>query len=177
MARPCSVCSHPEQAQIDAELVAATPVSEMDSKWKIGDSSIRRHVKAHLSASILRESRASGSLGSIDLVERLIEALDDVAAVRTAALMSGQAAIVLRAATTTESLVRTLVDRLGIEETETVLLLREGERLADAVARASRKHGIIGTVIAGELDELGDHDFGDALRAVVARSEATRPLV
>lgn len=174
MARPCSVCAHPKQALIDAELVAATPVAEMVSKWKIGESSIRRHVKTHLSASILRETRASESLGSVDLVERLIEALDDVAAVRTTALMSGQAAIVLRAATATESLVRTLMDRLGVEETEILLLLREGERLADAVARASRKHGIIGTVIAGELDELGDRDFGDALRAVVAKSEAAR---
>src|SRR5690606_13369263 len=116
-------------------LLSGAAVADVSRKYAVGDSALYRHARAHLSATVLREMRASAEAGSTDLIEKLVEALDDVSAVRTHALLAGHASTLLRAASATQSLVETLLDRLGIDNIETVRLLREGENFAFALSK------------------------------------------
>jgi hypothetical protein len=169
MPRACTVCSSPKAEQINRDLTSGMAAALVASKYRIGDSSVRRHSRTHLSASLLQELRASEHLGSTDLIERLAEAVDDVAAVRSAALLTGNHGVVLRAAAATQSLIESLMDRVGIDSLETARLLREGDTFARAVARATAQDARVGTAVAEELSRLGDNETADALRTFAAR--------
>jgi len=176
MPRACTVCTHSKADSINRDLAAGIPTASIATSYRIGDSSVRRHVRTHLSASLLQEVRASEHLGSVDLIERLAEALDDVSAVRSAALLSGNHGVVLRAASATESLVGSLIDRLGIDSTETSRLLRDGDTLARAVARATAEQPGLGEGIARQLEVLGDPETADELRRFAQRQPASRRM-
>jgi hypothetical protein len=47
MARPCSICNHPKREEIDAALVAGTPLRDIARQFKTGKDALARH-KAHV---------------------------------------------------------------------------------------------------------------------------------
>jgi hypothetical protein len=49
MPRPCSICTHPDRATIDAEIRAGTPNRRIASKCDVSEAAVRRHRK-HLGA-------------------------------------------------------------------------------------------------------------------------------
>ena len=171
MSRACTACSRSDVTSINARLLTGTPIATVSREFDIHESSLSRHVRAHLAATVLRESRITAAAGTVDLLEAVVEALADVTAVRVAALATGNAALLLRAAQTTQGLALTLLDRLAPEgDTEVVRLLRDGERLARAVGNVSRQSPAIGHALARELHRLGDHETADALAGIAAVS-------
>ncbi len=70
MARPCSVCRHPERAAIDAALVAGEPYRRVASRFETSEASIRRH-KGHLSQHLARAHEAKEVAQADSLLDQL----------------------------------------------------------------------------------------------------------
>jgi hypothetical protein len=120
---------------------------------------------------MLRETRESQGVGTTDLLERLVNAVDDVDELRAMALREGNGSLVVRAAMATQALVATLSERLGEGgDTEVVRLLRDGERLARAVGHLARTNPAAGRVVAQQLRTTGDEDTADALEAIANKA-------
>jgi hypothetical protein len=135
------------------------PVQDVAKKYKIGDSAIRRHTARHLSTSLLRETRATADLGSADLIAELADVLGDVRAVRSSALMGGQAGLVLRAAGAERELIELLLGKLDIDDLEVAGTIKACESLSRSVVRIVRGHPRVGDALATDLRAFGDEQM------------------
>jgi hypothetical protein len=171
MARPCSVCSHTSRAEIDRELGGLRPVADVARMFEIGESSLRRHARNHLSGSLLVAASLEDGPQVSDYASALSLALSDVMAVRRAALAAGQAATVLRAAATTERLVSTM----GVDDEEVVRQLRDGERLALAVGQTARRHPEFAVALRDHLAASGEHELAEAMNSLAAAPRTHTP--
>ena len=118
---------------------------------------------------MLRDLSAESGPGTTDLLDILSEALSDVGHVRTAALMTGSQATVLKAASTANAIAHGLLERLGIDDLSVIDSLKSYDRLGRAMARATRLHPEIGSYIATELRLLGDEESADSLEAFASQ--------
>ena len=57
MPQLCSVCTHPDRAAIDQEILVGTPVRDIAGHYGIGKSSIDRHKK-HIPVALLKAQEA-----------------------------------------------------------------------------------------------------------------------
>ena len=58
MARPCTLCAHPELRGITADLMARVPYRTIERRYNVSRSAIDRHVSGHVSKA-LRELAAA----------------------------------------------------------------------------------------------------------------------
>ncbi len=54
MARPCTVCRHPQRAEIDQALVAGASFRDVAGRFGTSKSALERHRREHLSTAIAR---------------------------------------------------------------------------------------------------------------------------
>jgi len=59
MARPCSVCTRPDRAEIDAALVAPGSFRAVSRRFAVGSDALERHHKAHVPAALAKAQEAS----------------------------------------------------------------------------------------------------------------------
>ena len=57
MPRRCTICTHPERAAIEKEIVAGTAFREISKRFEIGTPSLHRHKTSHLGEVIERAER------------------------------------------------------------------------------------------------------------------------
>jgi hypothetical protein len=101
--------------------------------------------------------------GPTDILEIVTDALNDVTAIRHTALMTGNSALLLRAAQTTQSLAATLLDRFGVDDIEDIQAIREGEALGRAVAHVVRQDRRLGEALVARLRDEGDTGLANAI--------------
>jgi hypothetical protein len=58
MARVCTVCAHPERAEIDTALIGGDSNSGIARKYGLSEDAIRRHLAAHLAPATADAKRA-----------------------------------------------------------------------------------------------------------------------
>jgi hypothetical protein len=84
MPRSCTVCTHPERAEIDEALVAGVSAAEIGGRYRtIGERAIRRHRSNHLPEKLAKAreaeevAQADGLLEQVrDLQVRALDILD-----------------------------------------------------------------------------------------------------
>jgi hypothetical protein len=81
MPRSCTVCTHPERAEIDEGLVAGVSAAEIAGRYRtIGERAIRRHRSNHLPAKLAKAREAEEVAQADDLLEQVrdlrVRALD-----------------------------------------------------------------------------------------------------
>jgi hypothetical protein len=170
MARPCGPCSHLQRRAIDRDLSEGVPVQSISRDYELSVSALNRHRSRHLSASLLREIRASAEVGDADLVDTLLDVLSDMNAVRRTAVATGQGALVLRAGTATREVVGDLLDLLGIDAASVSQQLIGGQVLAKATARTIRETPAFGSALAVHLEDFNDVAMAMQVRELVHRS-------
>ncbi len=98
MARPCTVCTHPELAKIDEALVAGQAHRPIATAYGVGRWAVLRHRRNHLSPA-LREAYAKREAAREEtLVDRLEQLYDRVEGILDAAEADGHPTIGLLAA-------------------------------------------------------------------------------
>ncbi len=55
MARPCSVCRHPDREEIDRALIAGDPLADVSERSGISSQSLIRHRAAHVPTAAMQE--------------------------------------------------------------------------------------------------------------------------
>lgn len=78
MARPCTVCQHPEREDVDRAIVADTPHAQVADRFGLSRQAVTRHRENHLSPALQRVheerevARAKDLLGRLEgMVDRL----------------------------------------------------------------------------------------------------------
>lgn len=72
----CTVCKHPDRAEIDALLVSHTPVRSIARQFGLIETSLRRHAARHLSRELVRAAegrdleRAGSLLDGVEALQR-----------------------------------------------------------------------------------------------------------
>lgn len=147
-------------------------IATLSLQNSISESALRRHSVNHLGHALIQVSDTGDTTTVTDLIDRLQRALDDMDRVRASALATGRADLVIKAAAQTRALIDTMMARLGVDDLETVRLVRDAQDLARAVARATRIDPRVGHAIAHELASIStDPTTADALAAMAVSVE------
>ena len=81
MARPCSVCTHPQRADIDRLLATGTPSTQVAERYGLVDRSVRRHAANHLPLAVQEAAQADEEARNLDVlteVKRLYRSAVDI---------------------------------------------------------------------------------------------------
>src|SRR5215213_4486489 len=94
MPRTCTICSHPERADIDSGLLSGTPFRHLAARFDTSTGALQRHKADHMPSSLLAAqqveevARADTLLGQIrayqDRVDRLTGKAEQAGDFRTA---------------------------------------------------------------------------------------------
>jgi hypothetical protein len=71
MPRTCTVCRHPERAEIDRELVARAPFRNIAARSGLATSSLVRHFDDHLPAELAKAEDARQAADATDLLKEV----------------------------------------------------------------------------------------------------------
>lgn len=71
MPRNCSVCRHPQRAEIDRALVAGAANTHVSSLFVVSEPAIRRHKAGHLPATLTKAAGAEEAARADDLLDQL----------------------------------------------------------------------------------------------------------
>ncbi len=71
MARPCSVCHHPERPAIDQGLVSGASSYHLAARYGVSPDAISRHFAAHVPAALVQAQEAEDVAHAIDVVKQL----------------------------------------------------------------------------------------------------------
>jgi hypothetical protein len=71
MPRACSVCANPRKSEIDRDLLGTEPLLRIAKKWRVAESSLRRHRDNHLAPAMLRALARRDDLSARQLLDWL----------------------------------------------------------------------------------------------------------
>ena len=84
--RPCSICGHPDRAQIDAALTGGRSFRDVSKQWNLSHSAAKRHLDGHIGAvlakvgidvakqrAVARDASASPAYGASLLVQGTVD--------------------------------------------------------------------------------------------------------
>lgn len=95
MPRRCTICVHPERADIDASVVRGEPFRRIAAHFGVSEQSVRRHRADHLPASLLKAQEAQ----EVGEANALLHEVRDLQARALGILTKAEEAGDLRAAT------------------------------------------------------------------------------
>ncbi|MCD6417829.1 hypothetical protein J7M00_03490 [bacterium] len=73
MPRKCTVCAHPERAEIDQAIVDGVPYRAIACRYGVGREAVRRHAKNHLPRTLVKAHEAAEVARADDLLARARE--------------------------------------------------------------------------------------------------------
>ncbi|WP_083867967.1 transposase [Microbacterium sp. B24] len=133
MGRPSSIGTHPQREAIEQAIAAGVRGSDIARRYGVSESAISRWSVARKDAI----SRVAG-LDSIDpasVIARLLDLADDARHARKLAAISGTPATRARAQSAELSVLTTLIERTGIDETASASLYRGATDLVTVIQR------------------------------------------
>jgi hypothetical protein len=114
MPRSCTVCTHPDKAQIDEALVAGVPAAEISGRYRtIGERALRRHKANHLPAKLVMAEKAEEVAQADDLLDQLKDLQTRTLAILEAAESTNQHRTALSAIREARSNLELLAKLLG----------------------------------------------------------------
>lgn len=109
MPQTCSVCRHPQRAEVDALLLESVPLRDIAGRFGLSKSALARHATEHLPRDLVRAREA----GEVARADDLLGQLRDLQARTLALLARAEEAADLRAALTAVSQVRANLELLA----------------------------------------------------------------
>lgn len=73
MPRTCTICQHPQRAEIDAAAIAGTPYRSIAKQFHAGPAAVLRHNSEHLLAELVKAKQAEDVSRATDLLEMATE--------------------------------------------------------------------------------------------------------
>jgi hypothetical protein len=146
-------------------ILSAMPLSQISRDLHLSESALGRHRRSHV-GNLLSQVRLTEDTATSDLLSRLVDTLDDVAAVRAASLAKGSPTLLLRSIDSTVRVVSLLLDRLGFDGIQIAAELKDGNQVAAAAAKVVRQHPEFGGLLAAALQDDDAPDIADAVRTL-----------
>jgi hypothetical protein len=73
MPRTCTICTHPERAEIESQIVAGVPYRNIAKQYGNSPAALVRHVSEHISQEIQASQVAKEEAQALDVVKQLRE--------------------------------------------------------------------------------------------------------
>jgi hypothetical protein len=73
MGRICTVCNHPNRANIEAAIVAGTPNRDIACQFNVGRMAVQRHAAEHIAQEIKQSQQAKEEVHALDVARQLRE--------------------------------------------------------------------------------------------------------
>lgn len=167
VAQRCKACTHPESRALDAELLLGiASVAELVERFRLTDSSIRRHRQNHLATTVLLGRRVGENLGVGFLLEELLQIMIDAQQVRRSASLAGRGDLVLKAGAQSRATIEVLLSRLNIDDASVVEQFSAQEALARHTFELVRQVPQVGRELAARLAAAGHQDLATDLAEV-----------
>ena len=78
MARPCSICTHPQRAEIDKEIVSGKSFRTIAGGFDVSESALKRHKK-HIATTVIETERQKAVSGTARMLKELSRGFDSLA--------------------------------------------------------------------------------------------------
>ncbi len=176
MSHRCTACAHEARDAIDEALARGSSLRALAGRFGVSASALQRHNARHIRPAIVAAVRHHEGLRLGGLAARLATLADVAEATRTAAMRSGDAAIVLRAVAEERGVIGDLLRILGHDASSVQEELAEAEAIGCAVADAARLQPEVGYAVIAQLDQAGSvaaTDLAAALRDYLTRASPT----
>jgi len=164
--RPCGWCSHVMLHQWEARLAAGDPISVVAVDTPYSATAARRHVRLHLKPRLRAEMGGAGAPVSLsDFVDRLMDLVEQAAAVGSFAVATSNGKLALQAIQQESSLLVTLMNRLGIESSEVVEELNDARAVVTAIGQLVHDNELPGLVpaLASSVEAGGRVELAQSL--------------
>jgi transposase-like protein len=165
--RTSQIANHQSRDAIERALLDGRAITRVAAEFRVSASSLYRWQAQHLAPQLREAMRTHERSNASSLIDRIASIADDSLHARRELLANGQLVSATRAAEAELKAIAVLLDRLGIDSSETLEQLRDGEFLARAVGAVSRAHPLFATALADKLTELGAEGIADALRSSI----------
>lgn len=87
MSRRCTICGHPQRAEIDGAGVAGTEtIRDIAGQYRIGKSALARHFGSHVSAKLAKAAEAAEVASADSLLAQAQRLLADAQAIQAEAM-------------------------------------------------------------------------------------------
>ncbi len=76
----CASCTHPQQAEINADLISGQSMNSLSKKWGISDTSLAAHKRNHISAGLkaVKAGKDGKGLRAKDRLETMISTCENL---------------------------------------------------------------------------------------------------
>ncbi|SCL75743.1 hypothetical protein L21_1655 [Methanoculleus chikugoensis] len=78
MARQCTICTHPQRAEIDQAIVSGEKYRSISQRFDVSEAAIGRHKK-HISAAVVDAERQKAVSGTAKMLKELSRGFDSLA--------------------------------------------------------------------------------------------------
>ncbi|KTS91726.1 hypothetical protein NS183_02915 [Microbacterium testaceum] len=162
--RSCSVCSHADLGEVDAGLVAHTPIAQLARQFGLSRDSLYRHVKFHLRPVIAKTMTETPATRPMALVERLADIANDARAARATAYASGNAQLGARLGDAETRALDSMAARFGIDRDSLAADYSLAVKLTRAVDRAMQTSPQLRALVVEHLNAEGATELADIIR-------------
>lgn len=157
MPRQCTICTHEQRQEIDAELVNGTPLRNIAERFGTSTTALYRHKSEHLPAHLSHAKEAEEEVQATDLLSRLRELNAETRDVLQAAKRERDHELRLKAIARAERQIELegrMLGELESARTINVVLSPEWAIVRSALLRALTAYPDARQAVAGSLLEL-----------------------
>lgn len=78
MARPCTVCRHPNRSEIESALIRGESLRNVSKQFRIGATAVFRHKRDHIPKMLVKAAEAASEMREVTRGEDLLEQVRDL---------------------------------------------------------------------------------------------------
>lgn len=158
MPQTCSICIHPDRAEIEKALIAGEPLRDIERRCPVSRSALHRHRQEHLSQRLVKAAEHEDLAQAIDVVRQLKAINAATLEILQQSRADGKHAVSLRAVDRVQKQIELQAKLLGdLHEGQTVnvAILPEWHGIRQVVLQALRPHPDARTAVVEALRRTG----------------------
>ena len=135
MPRKCSVCAHPDLAEINAAIIRGDSLRDIARQYHLSKDAVARHSKKHLPVALAKAKDASEVASADDLLSQVRDLRDRTLSILSEAETAGKLPVALKAIQVAQG---------NIELLAKLLIEVEKHRLADIERKSDVRDDLAG---------------------------------
>lgn len=164
--RRCTLCSHPDRAQIEFDLTSGTSsIRGIAGRHGLAPESVRRHVRDHLSAAAQAALAEVEGAPALTMAGRLLDVADHARDTRAAAEAKGDHKLALSAGQAEARVLSSLVplDTLGADIAENI---QDATDALSVLRTTVREHPEVAAIIVAVMEGRNRHEWAERVRTM-----------
>jgi len=174
--RPCTVCRHPQRAELESALASGEySLRAVSRQFDLIPESVRRHVRGHVAPEVRQAMTQVAGTPALSIASRLLDVADSARDARLAAEENGNDKL---AALMGQSEARTLdaLVRMGITSADIASSIHDAEGIMTIFATLVREHPEVVDAMVDVLERRNQSAWADQIKALAAAHHETKEV-